>query len=84
MYYSTKETKELINHQLDCCFNHYLTADSSSEKSFWLYYLTEARKLKNCSFREFKSILNNINYDFKNCSYYTYSKCQKMMNKYFI
>lgn len=84
MYYTTKKTKELINHQLDCCFNHYNKAASTSEKSFWLYCLTEARSLKNCNFKKFKSILNSINYDFRNCSYYTFKSCQKMMNEYFI
>ena len=84
MYYSTKKTKELINHQLDCAYNHYVKAASPSEKSFWLYCLTEARKLKNCNFKKFKKILNSINYDFTNCSHYTFKSCQKMMNEYFI
>ena len=84
MYYTTKKTKELINHQLDCCYKHYIQASSLSEKKFWLYCLNEARSLKNCSFTEFKKIINNINYDFKNCSYYTYQSCKKMLNKFYI
>ena len=84
MYYSTQKTKELINYQLDCAYNHYRKATSSSEKRFWLYCLTEVRSLKSCSFNVFKIKLNNINYDFKNCSYYTFKACKKMMNEYFI
>ena len=84
MYYTTKKTKELINHQLDCAYSHYKKADSSSEKKFWIYCLTETRSLKSCSFKEFKKILNNINYDFNNCSYYTFKSCQKMLNQFYI
>ena len=84
MYYTTKKTKELINHQLDCCYKHYMQASTTAEKNFWLYCLNETRRLKNCSFTVFKKILNNINYDFRNCSYYTYRSCKQMLNKFYI
>lgn len=84
MYYTTKKAKELINHQLDCCYKHYINACSASEKKYWLYCLNEARSIKNCSYAEFKKIINNINYDFSNCSYYTYQSCKQMLNKLYI
>ena len=85
MYYSTKKTKELINYILDSNYNHYITsASGSAEKNFWLYCFTEARNLKNASYKEFKQILNDFNYGFKNCSYYTFRRCKQMLNEYFI
>ncbi len=85
MYYSTKKTKELINNELDICYKRYRKAGSgSAEQIFWLKCLTEVRKLKNCNFSEFKTILNDFNYDFKSCSYYTFKSSQKMLNEFFI